>query len=397
MKQLTAKFVRDVTEPGKFYDGDAGLYLFVRGRAGRLSKGYVQRLTIAGKRADIGLGSTKWTTLTEARATAQANRKIARTGGDPRRRPATVPTFEEAADAVIAMHAGNWRDGGKTEARWRATLEAYVFPRLGRRSVADISTADVLATLTHGDFWNAKRETARKVRHRISTIMDWAAAEGHRTDNPCAALKAALPKTAARTQHRRALPYEAVSDAVSRVRASAAYPTTKLAFEFLVLTATRSGEVRAARWDEIDVDGKVWTIPAARAKTGRPHRVPLSPRAFDVLREAAALRDGSGYVFPSARGLKMSDMTLSKLIKELGIEAVPHGFRTSFRMWAAERSNAPREVAEFALGHVVGDEAERAYQRSDLFERRRDLMDAWAWYLDTDYSAAVVPLQIRTK
>ena len=392
MKKLTARFVRDVTEPGKFYDGDAGLYLFVRGRADRLSKGYVQRLTIAGKRADIGLGSTKWTTLTEARATAQANRKIARTGGDPRRRPATVPTFEEAADAVIAMHAGNWRDGGKTEARWRATLATYAFPRLRRRSVADITTSDVLAVLTADGFWSTKRETARKVRQRISTILDWAAAEGHRTDNPCHALKAALPKTGHKTQHQRALPYDAVSDAVSRVRASGAYPTTKLAFELLVLTAARSGEVRRARWEEFDLDLAVWTIPGERTKTGRPHRIPLSPRALDVLREAEAYRDRTGLVFPSVRGLVMSDMTISKLTKELGIAAVPHGFRSSFRMYAAERTSTPREVAEFALGHVVGDEAERAYQRSDLFEKRRELMNSWARYLAAEM-ANVVPLR----
>ena len=298
MKKLTAKFVAAVTEPGKHYDGDAGLYLFVRGNAGRLSKGYVQRLTIGGKRADIGLGSTKWTTLTEARATAQANRKIARKGGDPRRRPATVPSLEEAADAVIRMHSGTWRDGGKTEALWRSTLSAYVFPRLGRKSVADVTTSDVLAVLTHDGFWSTKRETARKVRQRISTIMDWAAAQGHRTDNPCHALKAALPKAGHKTQHQRALPYDHVSVAVSRVQASAAFPTTKLAFELLVLTATRSSEVRRARWEEFDLDAAVWTIPGERTKTGRPHRIPLSPRALDVLREAAAYQDRTGLVFP---------------------------------------------------------------------------------------------------
>ena len=143
-----------------------------------------------------------------------------------------------------------------------------------------------------------------------------------------------------------------------------------------MLTACRSGEVRGARWDEID--SRIWTVPLERTKTSRPHRVPLSDRALEVLREAAGLRDHTELVFPSARGLVMSDMTLSKLIRELGIDAVPHGFRTSFRMWAAERTNIPREVCEFALGHVVGDAAEQAYQRSDLFERRRDLMDAWA-------------------
>ena len=183
---------------------------------------------------------------------------------------------------------------------------------------------------------------------------------------------------------------------MSRVRASAAYPTTKLAFELLVLTATRSGEVRRARREEVDLDAAVWTIPGERTKTGRPHRIPLSPRALDVLREAEAYRDRTGLVFPSARGLVMSDMTISKLIKELGIEAVPHGFRSSFRMWAAERTSTPREVAEFALGHVVGDEAERAYQRSDLFEKRRELMNSWARYLEVAPGAKVVKLRSAT-
>ena len=393
MKRLTAKLVESISRPGKFFDSDAGLYLYVQERNGRIRKSYVQRVTVYGKRVEIGLGSTKWTTPSEARAKAQANRKIARTGGDPRQGKATtVPTFEEAADTVIRMHVETWRDGGKTEARWRATLATYAFPRLGRKSVADVTAADVLAVLTADGFWQTKRETARKVKQRISTVMDWAAAQGHRTDNPCQALKAALPKTGHQTRHQRALRFDLVSGALSRVRVSAAYPTTKLAFEFLVLTACRSGEVRGARWEEIDLDAALWTVPGERTKTSRPHRVPLSGRALDLLREAADLRDHTGLVFSSARGLTMSDMTLSKLIKELGIDAVPHGFRSSFRMWAAERTSIPREVAEFALGHVVGDEAERAYQRSDLFDKRRNLMDAWARYLDVE-SATVVAIR----
>ena len=390
---LTVQFVKSVkpAETVKRYADGYGLMLVVKPTGG---KSWIQRLVIRGRRRDIGLGSIDRVSLAQARRVAFENRNVARDGGDPtaREEVRTVPTFEQATEAVIAMHAGTWRDGGKTEARWRATLATYSFPRLGRRSVADITTADVLAVLTHDGFWSTKRETARKVRQRISTIMDWAAAEGHRTDNPCHALKAALPKTGHQTRHQRALPYDRVSDAVSRVRASAAYPTTKIAFELLVLTAARSGEVRQARAEEFDLDAAVWTIPGTRTKTGRPHRIPLSTRAIEVLREAAKHRDGSGLMFPSARGLVMSDMTLSKLIKELGIEAVPHGFRTSFRMWAAERTSTPREVAEFALGHVVGDEAERAYQRSDLFEKRRELMHAWSRYLDIDHAAKVVPL-----
>ena len=391
---LTVQFVRSVrpAETVKRYADGYGLLLVVKPTGG---KSWIQRLVVRGRRRDIGLGSLDRVSLAQARRKAFENRNVARDGGDPTRQEdvRTVPTFTEAAEAVIAMHAENWRDGGKTEARWRATLETYVFPRLGRRSVANITTADVLAVLTHDGFWSTKRETARKVRQRISTIMDWAAAEGHRTDNPCQALKAALPKTGTRTQHRRALPYDAVSDAVRRVRSSGAYPTTKLAFEFLVLTACRSGEVRGARWEEIDLGARIWTVPSDRAKTSRPHRVPLSDRTIEVLRDAAGYRDTSGLVFPSARGLTMSDMTISKLIKELGIEAVPHGFRSSFRMWAAERTNIPREVCEFALGHVVGDEAERAYQRSDLFDRRRELMAQWAAYLTRDTRTNVVRMR----
>ena len=272
------------------------------------------------------------------------------------------------------MRAGTWKDGGKSETRWRATLAIYAFPRLGRRSVADITAADVLAVLMHNEFWNTKRETARKVKQRIATVMDWALTQGFRTDNPCDALKAALPKFGHHKRHQRALRYERVSDDIETVRASAAYPTTKLAFEFLVLTACRSGEVRGARWEEVDLDAAVWAVPGERTKTSRPHRVPLSGRALKVLREAAEHRGQVGLVFPSARGLVMSQMTLSKLLKER----------------AAERTNIPREVAEFELAHVVGDEAEPAYQRSDLFDRRRDLIDAWTRYLDVESATVAV-------
>ena len=257
---LTVQFVKSVKPAAtvKRYADGYGLLLVVKPTGG---KSWIQRLVVRGRRRDVGLGSLDRVSLAQARRKAFVNRNVARDGGDPTRQAdvRAVPTFAEAAEAVIAMHAENWRDGGKTEARWRATLANYAFPRLGRRSVADITTADVLALLTRDGFWSTKRETARKVRQRISTIMDWAAAEGHRTDNPCHALKAALPKAGRKTQHQRALPYDSVSDAVSRVRASAAYPATKLAFELLVLTATRSGEVRRAR-----LRNSTWTPPCGR-------------------------------------------------------------------------------------------------------------------------------------
>ncbi len=171
-----------------------------------------------------------------------------------------------------------------------------------------------------------------------------------------------------------------VGEALRKARASNAWPGTKLAFEFLALTAARSGEVRGSTWEEIDLEARTWTVPADRIKAAREHRVPLSPRALQVLAEARELADGSGLVFPSPRGKTLSDMTLSKLVRELGIQAVPHGFRSSFRDWAAECSDAPREVCELALAHVNSDRVEAAYRRSDLFERRRQLMDDWSDY-----------------
>ena len=389
---LNARFVETVNRPGRYGDGHGGhgLSLLVKPMAnGRLSKSWAQRVRIDGRATNIGLGSYPVVTLARARRFALENRRDILDGIDPR--AGDVPTFAAAVDKVIAMHAENWKDGGKTEAQWRATLATYAFPRIGRKSVADITTADVLAVLV--PVWNKKPETARKVRQRIGTVMKWAIAKGHRGDNPAGeAIGAALPKIGDKRKHFRALPYADVSDALSRVRESGAWWATKAAFELLVLTAARSGEVRGATVDEIDLNAAVWTVPGERTKTGRAHRVPLSPRALDVLAKAAGHRDdsgGGGLVFPSPRGLQLSDMTLSKLLKELHIDAVPHGFRSSFRDWAAERTNIPREICEHALAHVVGDAAELAYRRTDYFEKRRDLMDRWAAYLTRSIAAVV--------
>ena len=205
---------------------------------------------------------------------------------------------------------------------------------------------------------------------------------GYRPDNPAGdAMGQALGRQQAIVQHMRALPHGAVADALATVRASQASVTTKRAFEFLVLTAARSGEVRLATWDEMDLDAGVWTIPAARMKAKRDHRVPLSGRALAILHDVPRLSDGTGLVFRSLRGKPLSTVTLSKSIKVLGIAAVPHGFRSTFRDWAAEETNHPREVVEAALAHTVQNKVEAAYARSDLFERRRRLMDEWAAYL----------------
>ena len=212
--------------------------------------------------------------------------------------------------------------------------------------------------------------------------MKWAVAIGYRPDNPAGdALGQALGRQRVVVQHMRALPHGEVADALATVRTSQAVVTTKDAFELLVLTAARSGEVRLATWAEMDLDAGVWTIPAARMKAKRDHRVPLSGRALAILHDARKRSDGMGLVFRSPRGKPLSDMTLSNLIKGLDIAAVPYGFRSSFRDWAAERTNAPREVVEAALAHTVRNPTEAAYARSDLFERRRRLIDDWAAYL----------------
>jgi len=389
-KALTAAFCRNVAESGRYCDGN-GLYLHVDPSGARR---WVQRLVIRGKPRGLGLGSYALVSLAEAREQALANRKIARAGGDPlaaKRRAEGMPTFEEAVDRVIAIHRDAWKDGGKTAKLWRATLREYAYPHIGDKGIDKVTTADVMVVLL--PIWTRKHETARKLRRRIGTVMKWAIAQGYRGDNPAGeAITAALPKRSAPVRPMRALPHGEVAGALAAVRSSRAWAATKLAFEFLVLTATRSGEVRLAKWDEFDLPALVWAIPSERMKAQREHRVPLCGRAGEILHEAKSLGSDGGLVFPSVRGKALSDMTLSKLVKEQGIAAVPHGFRSSFRDWAAERTNHPREVIEAALAHVVGNQTEAAYARSDLFERRRRLMDDWAAYLDGE-RGQVIPLR----
>lgn len=377
-KALTAQFVRTVQDAGKYFDGH-GLYLRVEPNGSRF---WVQRITIRGKRCELGLGSPALVSLVEARTKALENRKLAREGGDPlaaRREASAILTFEEAARKVHEMHKPTWRNE-KHAAQFIATLETYVFPRLGKLKVPDVTTADVLAVLA--PIWIEKAETARRIRQRIGTVMKWTVAQGWRKDNPAENIGQALPKHEKTKVNRKALPYAEVAGCIDAVKNSGAGMATKLALELLVLTASRSGEIRLAAWSEIDLAGKVWEIPAERMKMKRPHRVPLSSRAVTILHEAKALNDGSDLVFAGMKkGKPLSDMTLSKLVKELGFDADVHGFRTSFRTWAQERTNFPREVAEAALAHAVGDAVEQAYARSDVFDKRRKMMDAWSAYL----------------
>ena len=248
-------------------------------------------------------------------------------------------------------------------------------------AVDAITPADVMGVLT--PIWTCKPETASRVRQRMETVMDWAVAQGHRLDNPagCSLLKV-LPSVKRLKEHHRALPYVHVPGAVAQVRESIASSLAKLVFELLVLTASRSGEVRGADWGEIDWETATWEIPAARMKARRPHRVPLSGRAIEILQEASRFGDGQGLVFPSARsGKAASPMTYTAQLRRLEIPAVPHGFRSSFRDWVIEQTSTPWAVAEAALAHNVGNATEAAYMRSDLFDQRRALMDDWEAYV----------------
>ena len=383
-KQLSASFVRTVNEPGRYGDGRGGhgLSLLVKAtKNGRLSKTWSQRLRVNGKPINIGLGSFPIISLAEARAKALENRRAVAQGRDPRR-GAGVPTFEQAAEKVIGIHAAGWKDGGKTEKQWRASLRDYAMPRLGNKRVDEITTSDVLGALT--PVWHTRPETARRVRRRVRKVLSWCQSHGYVEHNAAGeAIDGALPKNNGARTHHRALPHGEVAAALAKVRKSEAWPSAKLAFEFLVLTACRSSEVRLATWAEIDTDAREWRIPGSRMKGGREHRQPLSDAAMAVLEQAGPLRAQSDLLFPSPSrpGRPLSDRALSSLCRENDIGCVPHGFRSSFRDWASECTDTSHAVMELCLAHHVGDATVRAYARSDLVLQRRAVMEVWSEYL----------------
>lgn len=386
---LTAISVKNAAEPGKYHDGKgAGLFLLVKPTG---AKSWVQRIVIRGKRREIGLGAYPLVSLAEAREKAFENKRLAHAGGDPlaeKRKARAILTFEEAARNTHKEIAHTWKNP-KDRAAYLKSMETYIFPQFGAVALPEVTSADVRRAIL------LAREkapgVARKLIYRISAVFKWGIAEGMCTGNPATGDALALPKMDRAPKHRKALPYGEVAGCIETVKQSGAGASTKLALEFLILTATRSGETRGARWAEFDFHGAdsatlatraTWTIPKERIKMKRDHRVPLSGRALEILREAEALSDGSDLVFTGHKGNRpLSDMTLSKLVRELGFDAHVHGFRTSFRTWAQEQTNFPREVAEAALAHVVGDATEQAYARSDIFEKRRMMMEAWAAYL----------------
>ena len=379
-KPLTATGVKALKVPGRYGDGRGGhgLYLRVRRRTnGRLAKAWCQRVRIGERVTNIGLGPFPRVTLAEARAKALKNVQAIERGHDPR--GGGVPTFAEAAEKVIALHSKGWKAGSRLPAQWRQTLTAHAYPVIGHKRVDRIASGHVLDVLT--PIWHSKAATARMVRQRMGAVMKWAIAKGYRTDDPAgAAVTAALPKNGGH-KHHAATPWRDLPGVLQQVRASDRFQlAARLALEFVALTAARGAEVRGACWREVDVKARTWTVPAERVKTGKPHRVPLSDRALEVLAEARTLGTGD-IVFPAVTtGRVLNNRALPDILKGLGIAGTVHGFRSSFRDWCAD-NGVDREVAERALAHAVRSKVEAAYARSDLLERRREVMERWGDHL----------------
>ena len=377
MGNLTANMLRGSLEPGRHHDGD-GLFLNVTPTGAR---SWICRVQKNGRRRDIGLGSAKKVSLAQARQRSAEVRSQVEAGIDPvlqRKKAEGIPTFREAAAAVYAENKKSWKNK-KHRGQWLTSLQTYAFPKIGDVAVSDIESSHVRDVLIA--IWLEKNETARRVRQRIGMVIDWAIAKNYRAHPlPMNAINKSLPKVRNRQNHLAALHYSKVAAFVGKLRERESIG--RLAFEFLILTAARSGEVRGALWSEIDLTERTWTIPAERMKADVEHIVPLSDAALDVLKRARVHKqDGNDLVFPGTRhGKPMSDMTLTKICRDAEIDAVPHGFRSSFRDWVSEETDFDRDVAEMALAHTIANPVEAAYRRGKLLQKRRKLMNLWADY-----------------
>ena len=395
-RRLSAKAVEKQRRAGHFHDG-GGLYLQVtRARA----KSWVFRYTRHGRAHELGLGSLKGVPLAKARKLAQDAHELLAEGIDPieHRRAklaaeaankAKSVTFRHCAKSYVEAHSPSWRNKKHT-AQWSSTLETYAYPVIGDRPVSQVTTDDVLTILS--PLWVEKNETAKRLQQRIASVLDWARVRNYRTGHNPAQWRGHLDKLLAKpsrvkqVRHHPSMPH---ADLPAFMAELAALPgTAATALRFAVLTAARSGEVLGAKWEEIDLPGKTWLIPAERMKARKAHRVPLSDTAVALL-DALPRVEGNDYVFPSRGERPLSSMAMLETMRRLGFSPggqrgpyVVHGMRSSFRTWCSEKTSFPRELAEQALGHVVGDAVERAYQRSDLLDRRRKLMTDWSRYLE---------------
>lgn len=385
--ELSPLAVRRLVKPGHYaVGGVAGLALQVAPGGART---WILRVTVGSKRRDMGLGGYPDVELAQAREKARAARELVEQGVDPilhRRQlksalaaqQAAQKTFEQCATEYIDAKSAEWSNA-KHASQWTNTLTAYAYPTLGKLLVSDIGLPQVIGVLK--PIWQTKTETATRLRGRIEAVLDWATVHHYRQGLNPARWKGHLdkilptPTKISRVKHHKALAVDDVPGFMAALRHQEGAGAKAL--EFLVLTAARSGEVRGATWSEIDLDAGEWTVPAERMKAGKEHRVPLSPAAVDLLKGLEKV-EGTDLVFPSSRKAPLSDMTLTAVMRRMKVDAVPHGFRSSFRDWASERTGYPGDVVEMALAHAIADKVEAAYRRGDLFEKRRALMADWA-------------------
>jgi len=380
-KRLKAKDIDKL--PAGVHEDGGGLRLVVETSG---SRRWVLRVTISGKRHNRGLGPYPLVTLDAARNSAIDMKRAAREGRDlaqeRRQQAARATTFRQAFQAFFELKRQGLSNA-KHLAQWPATMETYVFPKIGSRPVGDVTHADVLELLK--PIWYARPETAKRVLQRMEAVFKSAILRGHREKaSPCIGISQELGTRHREVVHHRALPYAEVPAFLETLRASPAEPVTKLAFEWLILTATRSGETRGARWDEVNEPEATWTIPRGRMKAREAHVVPLPRRCLVIAQQARALNPNSELLFPGTRTRTvLSDMTFTKVLRDLGLgeRATPHGFRTSFRNWATEVAKVREVVAEAALAHSVRDKTEAAYRRATYFDERRKLMEKWARHL----------------
>ena len=394
--------------------GVAGLGIQIRQSSSSeaaLVRSWIMRVMIGNQRVPLGLGSYPQVSVAKAREIALQYVDDIKNGIDPRAKKKALKsallkskdktkTFEECAKAYMAAHASDYRNE-KHRKQWEATLQTYAYPYLGKLLVSDITMKDVLKTLnqpfkdiatkTSGTFWTMRTETAKRVQGRIKTIFDYAIVSEYRNSiNPATwtgylETQLAKPTKIQKVEHHPAVPYEEVGDFMAKLRAKNSISAKAL--EFLIMTGVRSGSVRDSEWSEIDFDNKIWNIPPGHTKTNQPHRVPLPPQAISLLKGLPVI-DGNPRIFPSPQGVSLSDSTLSKLMRDMRTNGefhsvgVPHGFRSTFRDWAADRTKYPDDIRKVATMHEIGDAVQQAYQRTDLLEKRRRLMTEWANFLD---------------
>jgi integrase len=385
--KLTDATIRKAAD-GEYGDG-RGLTLRVANDGSRSS--WVLRTMVDGQTTVKGLGAYPNISIAAARKAADTIRTDLKDGKSVAREIkqtipiapvviSTRPTFRECAGKVIELRRPTWRSARHAQ-QWPETMAKYVYPTIGNTPVDQINSPDIVAILT--PIWNIHTKTTNDLRQRISIVFDWCIANGYRTDNPTDAVRRAFPTNRkAVKKHHPSMPYADVPAFLPMLRDSGADEINKLAFEFQILNAVRPGEARGATWTEIDLTGKVWSIPAERMKSGKPHKVPLSDAALKVLRHALRFGNGTGLIFPNQRtGKQLTDKAFSNFLQRRGIDAVPHGFRSSFRNWAMECTATPWAVCERALSHNLGGQEVEAYARADLLDQRRELMTAWADYI----------------